>query len=158
MAKLTGESCLEEYFRLALSVENKWGNTKFLLSQLMPGKSPLYQKVQMSKSYNECASILELTDSDLIAKSAEVDHILSLDVPKVTQRDMKRENKRLNKERQQAKIAKKHERALEQSRHQQRQKRSRSPSIERSKKQKAEIAAENAGFEGVGRGALAVAV
>ena len=145
---------VEEYFRLALSVENKWGNTKFLLSQLMPGKHSAYQKVQMSKSYTECASILELNDPEIISKSKEIDHILALDVPKITQRDIKKENKRLNRERHGANLAKK--RALEVQSDENQKKRSESQ--ERSKKQKAEIAAENAGFEGVGRGAMAVAV
>ena len=151
---LSWREVVEEYFQIALSVENKWGNTKFLLSQLMPGKHSLYQQVQMSKSYSECADILELSDPDIISKSQEVDHVLGLDIPKVTQHDIKKENKRLNRERQEANLAKK--RSLEQQRGQHHQQRS--ASQERSKKQKAEIASENSGFEGPGRGALAVAV
>ena len=143
-----------EYFTLALSVENKWGNTKFLLSQLMPGKNSGYQKVQMSRSYSECAPILDLNNSDILSKCTEVDHILGLDNPKTTQRDIKKENKRQNRERQEANLAKK--RALAQTRDRSPQRRTESQ--DRSKKQKADIAADNAGFEGPGRGAMAVAV
>lgn len=145
---------VEEYFKTALSVENKWGNTKFLLSQLMPGKHPSYRKVQMSKSYSDCAGILELHDPDIVSKTKEIDSVLGLDVPKITQHDIRKENKRLNRERHEANLAKK--RSLE-SQRDQNQKR-RNESQERSKKQKSEIAAENAGFEGAGRGAMAVAV
>lgn len=145
---------VEEYFKIALSVENKWGNTKFLLSQLMPGKHPAYQKVQMTKSYSECAEILELKHPDIVSKSKEVDHIIGLDVPKVTQHDIKKANKKLNRERHEANLAKK--RSLDQQREQHQCKRNESQ--ERRKKQKAEIAADNAGFEGTGRGAMAVAV
>jgi tRNA-dihydrouridine synthase 2 len=148
---------VEEYFRIALSVENKWGNTKFLLSQLMSGKNPAYQKVQISKSYSECAEVLELNDSEIISKVREVDQILGLNFPKTTQRDIKRENKKLNRERQEAATAKKREkRALEEQRDRNRM--IRRDSQERSKKHKAEVAAENAGYEGAGRGAMAVAV
>lgn len=151
---LPWKEVVEEYFTLALSVENKWGNTKFLLSQLMPGKHPAYQKVQMSKNYSECAVILELKDADVISRSREVDHILGLDVPKVTQHDIKKENKRLNRQHYEESQARK--RAFGKEREQNQKQRSESQG--RSKKQKAEIAAEDAGFEGTGRGAMAVAV
>ena len=67
-----------EYLKLAMSVENKVGNTKFLLSQLVPGKDPLYQPVQMSKSYQRCCEVLGM-DEAMIAKAKEVDEILGLD-------------------------------------------------------------------------------
>ncbi|EXJ87066.1 tRNA-dihydrouridine synthase 2 [Capronia epimyces CBS 606.96] len=145
---------VKEYLQLAISVENKWSNTKFLLSQLMPGKNPAYQPVQMSRSYSQALSILEISDGEMVEKAKEVDHILSLDAPKVTKTDIKRQNKQQNKEAHQKKQDKK--RALEQSDHQTEP--GCNPSQERTKKQKVEIAAENAGFEGVGQGAMAVAV
>jgi tRNA-dihydrouridine synthase 2 len=67
-----------EYLKLAMSVENKAGNTKFLLSQLMPGKDPLYQPVQMSKSYQQCCEVLGM-DEAMITRAKEVDEILGLD-------------------------------------------------------------------------------
>ncbi|KAJ9615437.1 tRNA-dihydrouridine synthase 2 [Cladophialophora chaetospira] len=145
---LPWQEVVKDYMQLAMSVENKFGNTKFLLSQLMPGKSPLYQSVQKSRSYTEVLPLLETTDPDTIEKAKELDHILKLDVPLVTKADVKRQNKQQNMANQTMKQEKK--RAFGQEGDQ-------NLNQERSKKQKAEIAAENAGFEGVGHGAMAVA-
>ncbi|KIW19716.1 hypothetical protein PV08_00290 [Exophiala spinifera] len=148
------EEVVKEYMKLAISVENRYRNTKFLLSQLMPGKNPKYQRIQMSKSYSEALAILEITDSELVESAKNVDHVLQLDLPRMTKADMKRLNKQQAKENQAKNKEKK--RALEQNHD--RGTEDRSPSQERTKKQKAEIAAENAGFEGFGQGAMAVAV
>lgn len=51
-----------EYVKTALEVENKWGNTKFLLSQLMPGKSHVYRKVVSCHGYRQVCEVLELDD------------------------------------------------------------------------------------------------
>jgi tRNA-dihydrouridine synthase 2 len=51
-----------EYIKIALDTENKYGNTKFLLSQLMPGKSDLYRPVTSSKNYSQVCEILGLHD------------------------------------------------------------------------------------------------
>jgi tRNA-dihydrouridine synthase 2 len=67
-----------EYLKLAMSVENKAGNTKFLLSQLMPSKDPLYQPVQMSKGYQQCCEVLGM-DAEMITRAKEVDEILGID-------------------------------------------------------------------------------
>ena len=65
-----------KYVELALSVENKFGNTKFLLSQLIPGKNPIYQTVNRQKCYKGVVEVLELTE--LAARASEVDNILGL--------------------------------------------------------------------------------
>ena len=49
-----------EYVKIALQVENRWGNTKFLLSQLMPGKLDVYRRVASSMSYRQVCEALEL--------------------------------------------------------------------------------------------------
>jgi tRNA-dihydrouridine synthase 2 len=86
-----------EYLKLAMSVENKAGNTKFLLSQLMPGKDPLYQPVQMSKSYEQCCKVLGM-DDEMITRAKEVDEILGLDAQGSNQQQQlskKNKNKRV---------------------------------------------------------------
>ncbi|KAK7900849.1 tRNA-dihydrouridine synthase 2 [Exophiala xenobiotica] len=148
------QEVVEEYLKLAISVENRYTNTKFLLSQLMPGKNPNYQRIQMSKSYSEALSILEITDSETVEQAKEVDHVLGLDVQRTTKADMKRHNKQQNKMGQAKKQEKK--RALEEKHDHNEPDRPSGP--ERTKKQKAEMAAENAGFDGVGQGAMAIAV
>lgn len=152
--KAPWQEVTREYMKLALSVENKFGNTKFLLSQLMPGKNPAYQKCQSSRTYAEILEHLEIEDDGLKAQAMEVDHIIGLDAPRTTKHDIKKENKRRNKELQEAAAARK--KAASDS--QMNKKRERTASPDGSRKRKAEIAAENAGFEGEGRGALAVAV
>ncbi|KIX02893.1 uncharacterized protein Z518_08836 [Rhinocladiella mackenziei CBS 650.93] len=147
------QEVVAEYIQLAMSVENKWGNTKFLLSQLMPGKSPVYQPVTRSRSYSEVLSILDISDSGIVEKAKEIDQILGLDIPKTTKADIKRQHKQQNKENQERKQEKK--RALEQRRDQ--NEHIRNESEERSKRPKAEIATENVGFDGVGQRAMAIA-
>lgn len=67
-----------EYFKTAIEVENRWGNTKFSLSQLMWGKAPEYQKVTGAKSYQEVCEILRL--EELVDRARDVDRNLGLGV------------------------------------------------------------------------------
>ena len=96
----------QQYLHFALSVENKWGNSKFTLSQLMPGRDPRYQAVQMSKSYLEAVSILAFDPPDpyLVTQAESVDRILGLDIPRVSKNDLKRERKAVEQERRQVKM------------------------------------------------------
>lgn len=80
---------VREYLNLAMSVENKAGNTKFLLSQLIPGKDPVYQKVTMAKTYAQCCEVLDM--QDLIPRAKEVDEILGLDSDGPKQQKQKNE-------------------------------------------------------------------
>lgn len=157
---------VEQYLRFALEVENKFGNTKFLLSQLVPGKDAVYQKVCQSKSYKMVLNVLGLdSDETLREMGAKVDRVLGLDGRKVSKADIKKANKAANRAKHEANIARK-KRAAEESLQSQDNKKERriSPTLEnneqrrRSPLRKANIAAENAGFEGVGQGALEVAV
>ena len=88
---------VDDYMQLAMSVENKFGNTKFLLSQLMPGKSPIYQPVQKSRSYTEVLSLLQITGADIVEKAKALDNILGLDVRLVPKADVKRQHKQENR-------------------------------------------------------------
>lgn len=174
--KAPWQEVAQEYVKLALSVENKFGNTKFLLSQLMPGKNPAYQKCQMSRTYSQVLEYLEMKDEDLVKQAKEVDHLLGLDTPNTTRHDIKKQNKQRNKELQEAAAARKREaknrqdsrkrersaspgnmRKREAKNQQDSRKWERQASPESMRKRKAEIAAENSGFDGEGRGALAVA-
>lgn len=66
----------QEYVKIALDVDNKWGNTKFTLGQLIPGKAEVYRNVTGSKSYTEACQALEL--EDLLTQAREVDERLGL--------------------------------------------------------------------------------
>lgn len=67
---------VEQYLQFAIDVENKFGNTKFTLSQLMPGKNPMYQEITRAKSYTECIKVLKF--ESMIPRAIEVDEILGL--------------------------------------------------------------------------------
>ena len=65
-----------EYMKAALEVNNKWGNTKFLLSQLMPGKAEVYRRVVGCKGYSQVCQVLEL--DDMADEAKELDERLGL--------------------------------------------------------------------------------
>ena len=73
---------VKEYMKTALEVENKWGNTKFLLSQLMPGKAEVYRRVVSSMSYRQVCEALGL--HDLISLARDVDERIGLNERKQT--------------------------------------------------------------------------
>jgi tRNA-dihydrouridine synthase 2 len=49
-----------EYMRLALLVENRWGNTKYLLGQMIPGREKVYQAMNKSRCYADVVVALGL--------------------------------------------------------------------------------------------------
>lgn len=73
----------ELYLRTSMEVENRWGNTKYLLGHLVPGKDPVYRGVTGSKSYTEICELLGFPE--LVERAKEVDHALGLDVVPVKQ-------------------------------------------------------------------------
>ncbi|KAF7558659.1 hypothetical protein G7046_g5488 [Stylonectria norvegica] len=73
---------VEHYVKTAMDVENRFGNTKFLLSQMIPGKSGLYVPVNQGKSYAEFCKALEL--SSLLDQAADLDRKLGLDQPRLS--------------------------------------------------------------------------
>lgn len=60
-----------EYVRTALEVQNRWGNTKFLLQQLMPGRVEQFKRIMGAKGYMEACEILGL--EDLYEQARDVD-------------------------------------------------------------------------------------
>ncbi|KAL8824015.1 MAG: hypothetical protein Q9191_005365 [Dirinaria sp. TL-2023a] len=73
---LPWKEVVKEYMKLALEVDNKYGNTKFLLSQLLPGKLQVYRDLAGCKSYLKVCETLEF--EDLLAQAQEVDERLGL--------------------------------------------------------------------------------
>ena len=156
---------VEQYLRYCLQTENKYGNTKFLLGQLIPGRDEAYRKVCQSRTYTDVLEALRLNKNpDLFESAKKVDHLLGLDLPKFSRADQKRANKAAARAQQEANIARK-KRAAEEAlqREQSKKERRKSPEADHHENgptpaQKAEIATENARFEGLGQGALQVAV
>ena len=73
---LPWKEVVAEYIKIALEVENKWGNTKFLLSQLMPGKAEIFRHVVGCKGYRQICELLEL--HDLLDLARDVDGRLGI--------------------------------------------------------------------------------
>lgn len=64
------------YVKLSLDVQNKFGNTKFMLNQIVPGKQAAYKKVQSAKSYTAVCE--KLGFDDLLGQAEEADRAVGL--------------------------------------------------------------------------------
>ncbi|XMA20547.1 hypothetical protein WAI453_013338 [Rhynchosporium graminicola] len=67
---------VDEYMKTALEVENRFGNTKYLLGHLVPGKQPAHKEITMCKSYSSVCKVLGLEQFEALAK--EVDEKLGI--------------------------------------------------------------------------------
>ncbi|KAF2636596.1 FMN-linked oxidoreductase [Massarina eburnea CBS 473.64] len=73
------KTVVTEYMRFALQVENRWGNTKYLLGQMVPGKSKCYQEMNRAKCYADVIQALKLDHVDgLLEKAKLVDEHLGI--------------------------------------------------------------------------------
>lgn len=66
------------YMELCLHVENRFGNTKYLLNHFIPGKHTAHREVNCCKSYHDVCSRLGLTQ--FLARAREVDKNLGIDL------------------------------------------------------------------------------
>lgn len=74
--KAPWRTLVEQYIRFACEVENRWGNTKYLLGQMIPGRDPVYAKMNKCRSYGELVAALEMENLRVLA--AAVDERLEL--------------------------------------------------------------------------------
>ena len=79
---LPWKEVVTEYVKMALQVENRWGNTKFLLSQLMPGKVEACRKVASSMGYRQLCEVLGL--DELVEDAQEIDQRLGINELRTT--------------------------------------------------------------------------
>ncbi|TVY89946.1 tRNA-dihydrouridine(20) synthase [NAD(P)+] [Lachnellula willkommii] len=70
------EEVVEQYIKTSIEVDNRWGNTKYLLAQLIPGKQPVYRQITGTKSYHQACKVLGLEHLESQAK--EVDERLGI--------------------------------------------------------------------------------
>jgi tRNA-dihydrouridine synthase 2 len=61
-----------EYMKLAIGVQNRWGNTKYLLGQMIPGKEKAFNDMTRSKCYRDCVKALGLENVGDLMQQAEV--------------------------------------------------------------------------------------
>ncbi|KAE8447639.1 hypothetical protein EG329_010610 [Mollisiaceae sp. DMI_Dod_QoI] len=67
---------VEQYLKTCIEVDNRWGNTKYLLGHLIPGKQPVFREITSSRSYHQACKMLSLEHLALQAK--EVDERLGI--------------------------------------------------------------------------------
>lgn len=67
---------VEQYLKTCMEVDNRWGNTKYLLGHLIPGKLPVYREITSSRGYHQACKILSLEHLESQAK--EVDERLGI--------------------------------------------------------------------------------
>ncbi|KAI8251242.1 tRNA-dihydrouridine(20) synthase [Colletotrichum sp. SAR11_239] len=67
------EEVAATYVKYALEVANKFGNTKYLLCQIVPGKSGMYQKMNQCKTYTQICRALGLDDLMDLARQTDWD-------------------------------------------------------------------------------------
>ena len=65
-----------EYLTTAMDVQNRYGNTKFLMQHLVPGKNAAHKKIQAARGYREMCSTLGF--DDLLQRAADTDDRLRL--------------------------------------------------------------------------------
>ena len=83
------KTVVTEYMRFALQVENRWGNTKYLLGQMIPGKEKAYALMNKSKCYSDVIKALGLDGVDgLLEQANSVDQHLG--IPQTESRASKR--------------------------------------------------------------------
>lgn len=87
------EVVVKEYVKIAMEVDNRWGNTKYLLGQMIPGKSKLYRAMTQSKGYSELVEVMNWQD-DFATMAKEVDERLEIGTcRKETKAEKKAKNK-----------------------------------------------------------------
>ncbi len=62
---------VESYLKTSMEVENRWGNTKYLLGQMVPGKDPLYREILSSKNYHQICQILKFEHLEVQANKVD---------------------------------------------------------------------------------------
>ncbi|KAF2013413.1 FMN-linked oxidoreductase [Aaosphaeria arxii CBS 175.79] len=73
------KTSVTDYMRLAIAVENRWGNTKYLLGQMIPGKDKMYREMNSSKCYADVVKALKLDGvDDLLERAKAVDARLGI--------------------------------------------------------------------------------
>ncbi|RDL36651.1 uncharacterized protein BP5553_06003 [Venustampulla echinocandica] len=82
---------VEQYMKTAFEVENRFGNSKYLLGHLIPGKQPAHREVTGSKCYHQVCKILGLEKLEDLAK--EVDERIGITPGAETQGRRGKKNK-----------------------------------------------------------------
>ncbi|KAM4054826.1 dihydrouridine synthase (Dus) domain-containing protein [Hirsutella rhossiliensis] len=70
---------VDNYLKTSMTVENRFGNSKYLLAQMIPGKEKLHQHAAQGKTYSDMCRVLGL--NHLAEQAQDADARLGLDKP-----------------------------------------------------------------------------
>lgn len=88
--KAEWDEVVKEYVKTAMEVENRWGNTKYLLGQMIPGKQQVYKKMMATKSYGGMCESLGYAEFEALARDADERlEIGAFEKPKMTKAEKK---------------------------------------------------------------------
>jgi tRNA-dihydrouridine synthase 2 len=74
--KSAWHTVVREYMCFALQVENRWGNTKYLLGQMIPGREKVYQAMNKARCYADV--VVALGFEDMLEEAQAVDAHLGI--------------------------------------------------------------------------------
>lgn len=77
---LPWQDVVERYLRTSMDVDNRFGNTKYVLAQMVLGKEKVHLSVNQSKSYTDLCKALKL--DGLLEQAKETDAKLGIDEPR----------------------------------------------------------------------------
>lgn len=66
----------EQYIKTSMDVQNRWGNTKYLLTHIVPGKNPMYRIISAAKGYLQACQ--DLGFGHLEARAKDIDDVLGI--------------------------------------------------------------------------------
>ncbi|KAF7913846.1 uncharacterized protein EAF01_000252 [Botrytis porri] len=81
------EEVVHQYMKFCLDTENRFGNTKYLLNHLIPGKEPVYRAVQQSKNYQQLCE--HLNHKALLEQAIDVDEKIGISDKQVEEHKLK---------------------------------------------------------------------
>lgn len=93
--KAPWQEVVMEYVRIAMEVRNRWGNTKYLLGQMIPGKQDAYKAMTRTKSYVELVKALGYGE-EFLKMASVTDKALEIgeyEKPKMSKAERKAANK-----------------------------------------------------------------
>ncbi|KAH8197528.1 hypothetical protein TruAng_008311 [Truncatella angustata] len=86
---------VEHYVRYSIEVENKFGNTKYLLCHIIPGKQPEYKLISACKSYTKVCQMLGF--ESLLDQARDCDEKFGIDPEVGSKRNQQQAQKKSNK-------------------------------------------------------------
>ena len=81
------QEVVEEYVKTSIQIDNRYGNTKYLLAQMIPGKDAAYKRIIQCKSYEGICEALKL--DHLLNDARDTDDRLGIHQPPPTKASKK---------------------------------------------------------------------